>query len=147
MINTTQGYRGHIKKGHLIYCGKEDGKRSRVWLPIQSQWLVQSHELKEWDLGGSYSLVWVSLVAQMVKNLPAVREFDCWVRNIPWRRGCQLCLTLYDPWTVAHEAPLSMEFSSKNTGVGCRALLRIIQTQGLNLGLPHCRKILCHLSH
>ena len=23
----------------------------------------------------------------------------------------QLCLTLYDPWTVAHQTPLSMEFS------------------------------------
>ena len=23
----------------------------------------------------------------------------------------QLCLTLCDPWTVAHQAPLSMEFS------------------------------------
>ena len=48
MINTIQGYWGHIKKGHLIYCGTEDGKRRRAWLPVQSQWLVQSHELKEW---------------------------------------------------------------------------------------------------
>ena len=28
-----------------------------------------------------------------------------------------------DPWTVAHEAPLSMGFSRKNTGVGCHVLL------------------------
>ncbi|XP_052492871.1 vesicle-trafficking protein SEC22b isoform X2 [Budorcas taxicolor] len=27
VINTVQGYRGHIKKGHLVYCDKEDGKR------------------------------------------------------------------------------------------------------------------------
>ena len=27
------------------------------------------------------------------------------------------------PWPVAHQAPLSMGFPSKNTGVGCRALL------------------------
>ena len=34
----------------------------------------------------------------------------------------------------------------KNTGVGCHALLqRIFPTQGLNLGLPHCRQILYHL--
>ena len=25
----------------------------------------------------------------------------------------QSCLTLCDPWTVAHQAPLSMEFSRK----------------------------------
>ena len=32
---------------------------------------------------------------------------------------------------------------AKNTGVGCHSLLQgIFQTQGLNLGLLHCRKIL-----
>ena len=36
----------------------------------------------------------------------------------------------------------------KNTGVGCHFLLQgIFQTQGLNLGLLHCRQILDGLSH
>ena len=36
----------------------------------------------------------------------------------------------------------------KNNGVGCHALLQgIFPTQGLNLGLLHCRWILYHLSH
>ena len=36
----------------------------------------------------------------------------------------------------------------KNTGVGCHALLQgIFPTQGLNPGLPHCKRILYHLSH
>ena len=40
------------------------------------------------------------------------------------------------PWTVARQAPLSMGFSGKNTGVGCHFLLqRIFPTQGLNLHL------------
>ena len=40
------------------------------------------------------------------------------------------------PWTVAHQAPLSMEFSSKNTGVNCHFLLQgIFLTQGLDLHL------------
>ena len=38
----------------------------------------------------NFGLYWIeaSLVAQMVKNLPAVQrpEFDPWVRKIPWRR-------------------------------------------------------------
>ena len=39
-------------------------------------------------------------------------------------------------------------FSGKNTGVGCHSLLLgIFPTQELNPGLPHCRWILCHLSH
>ena len=36
----------------------------------------------------------------------------------------------------------------KSTGVGCHFLLqRIFPTQGLNLGSPHCRQALYHLSH
>ena len=36
----------------------------------------------------------------------------------------------------------------KNTGVGCYALLQgIFPTQRSNPGLPHCRRILYHLSH
>ena len=36
----------------------------------------------------------------------------------------------------------------KNTRVGCHALLQgIFQTQASNPGLPHCRRILYHLSH
>ena len=52
------------------------------------------------------------------------------------------------PRTVARQAPLSMEFSRKNIGVGCHFLLQgIFPTQGVNPGLPHCRRILYHLSH
>ena len=36
----------------------------------------------------------------------------------------------------------------KNTTLGCHALLQgIFPTQGLNSGFPHCRRILCQLSH
>ena len=50
--------------------------------------------------------------------------------------------------TVACQAPLSMEFSNKNSGVGGHSLLKgIFPTQGSNLSLLHCRQILYHLSH
>ena len=55
----------------------------------------------------------------------------------------QSCPTLW-----ARQAPLSMGFSSKNTGVGCQALLQMIfPTQESNPGLPHCRGILYQLIH
>ena len=42
------------------------------------------------------------------------------------------------PWTVAHQAPLSMEFSDKNTGEGCHFLLQgLFPTQRLNPHLFH----------
>ena len=31
---------------------------------------------------------------------------------------------LATPWTAAHQAPLSMDFPGKSTGVGCHCLLR-----------------------
>ena len=48
------------------------------------------------------------------------------------------CLTLATPWTVALQAPLSMDFPGKNAGVGCHFLLQgIFLTQGSNSGLLH----------
>lgn len=41
-----------------------------------------------------------------------------------------------------------MDFPGKNTGVGCPFLLQgIYLTQGLNLGLSHCRQTLYCLNH
>ena len=51
-------------------------------------------------------------------------------------------------WTVAYQAPLSMDFPGNSTGVDCHFLLQgIFPTQGSNPGLPHCRQTLFHLSH
>ena len=50
-------------------------------------------------------------------------------------------------WTVAHQAALSMEFSRQEYWSGLHAHLQgILLTQGLNTGLPHCRRILYHLN-
>ena len=49
---------------------------------------------------------------------------------------------------AAHQAPLSLGFSRQEYWSGLPALLQgIFQTQGSNLGLPHCRQVLCHLSY
>ena len=59
------------------------------------------------------------------------------------------CVWLFaTPWTITYQAPLSMNFPGRNTGVGCHFLLqRIFPTQGSNPGLPHCRQTLYHLSY
>ena len=53
------------------------------------------------------------------------------------------------PWTVACQAPLVHGDSpGNNTGVGCHAHLQgLSPTRRLNPSLPHCRRILYHLSH
>ena len=49
------------------------------------------------------------------------------------------------PWTVAHQAPPSMEFSIQEYWSGLPfPSPGIFPTQGSNLGLPHCGQMLCH---
>ena len=52
------------------------------------------------------------------------------------------------PWTVVHQTPLAMGFSSKNAWVGCHFLLQgIFLTQGLNLCPLHWQVDSLPLSH
>ena len=45
-------------------------------------------------------------------------------------------------------SPVHGDSLGENTGMGCHALLQgIFPSQGWNPGLPHCRRILYHLSH
>ena len=47
-----------------------------------------------------------------------------------------------------YQAPPSMGFPGKSAGVDCHFFFQgIFLTQELNLGLPHCRQTLYHLSH
>ena len=72
-----------------------------------------------------------------------------------WELCCCCCCCLIAksyptlrPHRVAHQAPLSMDFPRKNTGVGCHFLLQgIFPTQESNPGLLHCRQILYCVSH
>ena len=62
----------------------------------------------------------------------SVSESHSVVSNFLWPHG------LYSPWNSP----------GQNTGVGSLSLLQgIFPTQGLNLGLSHCRWILYQLSH
>ena len=49
-----------------------------------------------------------------------------------WKRKVKVksisCVQLLaTPWTIAYQAPLSMDFPGKSTGVGCHCLLRYIR--------------------
>ena len=64
---------------------------------------------------------------------------------------CQLlsCVRLYVTlWTVTCQAPVSMGFSRQEYWSGQPLpSLGKLPMQGLNLGLPHCKQTLNHLSH
>ena len=60
----------------------------------------------------------------------------------------QSCPTLQPHGLQPARLLFPWDFPGKNTGVGCHFLLwGIFPTQGLNLGLLHCRRILYILSH
>ena len=60
----------------------------------------------------------------------------------------QSYLTLLTPWTVAHQASLSMGFSRQEywSGFPC-PLSGVLPDPGINPGLVNCRQILYYLSH
>ena len=68
----------------------------------------------------------------------SVRKWSCSVVSYSlWLHGLEPT-RLLRPW----------DFPGKNTGVGCHFLIQeIFPTQGLNLGLLHCRPTLYCLSH
>ena len=96
-----------------------------------------------------------SLVAQMVKKLPAVRE--TWLPSLgqddPLEKGT-CCVLLFSrsvlsdsvtPWTLLSRLLCPWDIPVKNTGVGCNFLLQgVFQPRGGTRGLLHCRWILYH---
>ena len=63
-------------------------------------------------------------------------------------RVSQSCLTLQLHGLCSTRLLCPWKSPGKNTEEGCHSLLQgIFLTQGLNLGLLHCRQILYHLSH
>ena len=65
--------------------------------------------------------------------------------SVSWSSHVKFFVT---PWTVAHQAPLAMEFSRQEYCSGLPFLSPgDLLNPGSNLGLLHCRQILYHLSH
>ena len=59
--------------------------------------------------------------------------------NYFWQVSETVSGSVLQPWTVAHQAPLSRNFPGKKTGMGCQFLLQgIFPMQELNPDLLHC---------
>ena len=116
------------------HLGSSDSSLSIPWLsPLHLVWLGST--------GMALSLtillpVWAVCVCVCV--CVCTRTLSCF-------HHAQLLVTL---WTVAHQAPLSMEFSRQEYWSGLPfPSPGIFLTQGSNPGLLHCRQLLYHLSH
>ena len=76
------------------------------------------------------------------------KQHNSWKRiEVKWKLFSHVRL-FATPWTVACQAPPSMNSSGKDTGVGSLSLLQwIFPSQVLHWGLLHCRQILYQLSY
>ena len=83
-------------------------------------------------------------IGRLPKALTSYSE-DLWKKKWKSLNRFQLFVT---PWTVAHQTPLSMEFSRQEYWSGLPfPFPGDLPNQGLNLGLLHCRQVLYCLSH
>ena len=101
------------------------------------------------------------LLSMLPQDLPSLPPTRC--RSARWTtfpsspcsqlcpRDCAVlqCLTHCNPMDCnLPGSSVHGDSPGKNFGLGCHALLQeIFPTQGLNPGLPHCRRFLYHLSH
>ena len=88
---------------------------------------------------------WFGLfLMQRFRNLIEIQDSDIWPNG-----NCSVCESLFTtPWTIDPQVICPWDFPGKITGVGCHSFLQgFFLTQGLNLGLPHCRQILYCLSY
>ena len=112
-----------------------------------------------WRVGSLANWRVLALSSEVYRNL--VLD-DCWQRRM-WAHCWQI--SFYKSWkpSVLSRSVVSDlcdpvdcsppgssvhgDSPGKNTGVGCHALLQgIFRTQGLNPGLPYCRRLLYYLS-
>ena len=99
-------------------------------------------------------LAWMVLYGILVSSLaPPTSKSPCssFTGNPPSAHVLS-CSVVFDSLQPCGLQPARLlcpwDLPGKNTGVGCLPLVQgFFPTQGLSLGLPHCRQTVSHLSH
>ena len=118
-----------------VVCGSKskESVEESGWKDTDTQ-SRRSAQKEGWKIGSTYS----------VRRL----EGEQWLPKVGKRREKSLsCVWLFaTPWTVANQVPPSMGFSRQEYWSGLPSP-GDLPDPGSNLGLPHCRQPLYHLSH
>ena len=130
--------------------GKIEDRRRREWQKMR--WMDGITDSMDMSLSKLNSGSWWWTGKHGVRRPRGCKESDTTELN---RVMCYMCLVTQSHMTVCDAMGCSPPGSSvhgdspsKNTGVGCHALLQgILLTQGSNPGLPYCRQTLYWLSH
>ena len=143
-----------IEKENIQWLDSGPGiERGFTWIfcghSLPSVWGWRQSQQKGWP--------WVAPAFCLLANWVVERKSMC--RKQPFRRPSvvsndfatyvqRLFVTLRRNSLQPHGLYSPQNSSGQNTGVGSLSLLQgIFPTQGLNPGLPHCRRILYQLSH
>ena len=147
---------------HLIVLSNQSFSTLRM-LPLIVYFLSTSHSFNRYLLGTSHvrstvlgasctkTYIFVLWILQLFyfccssfPNSSVGKESTCNAGEVKWSESHSVMSDflwphrLYTPWNSP----------GQNTGVGSLSPLQgIFPTQGMNLGLPDCRRILCQLSH
>ena len=127
-----------------LYCKEVE---SMDWCQPTQCWLLVNEE-NNIETEASVPMIGTSSVPGVCPPPSSASSLSCPL--LTWKKGGRKKVRLLShvqlftiPWTVAYSLLHSWDFPGENTGVGCHFLLqRIFLTQGLKLGLPHCRQML-----
>ena len=121
--------------------GDGDDRGWDGWMASLTQWTWVWVDSASWWWTGRPGVLWF-MGSQRVRHEWAELNWT----NI-WFYGSEICSVVSDP-LQPHELYSPWNSPGQNTGVCSLSLLQgIFPTQGLNPGLPHCRRILYQLSH
>ena len=129
-LNVTMIYHWetNVEWQHLTVSGIADCLRGGILPQRSAKWSLGTLADGKWPIEGG--------VSQLTTQIGV----KCQSLNHVW-----LFVT---PWTVAHQAPLSVEFSRQEYWSGLPfPSPGTFPTQESNPDLPHCRQILYSLSH
>ena len=126
---STLGTPGRVESREKFFPGSSAGKESTSNARDPGL-ILGSGSSPEEGIANPLQYSWASLVAQMLKNMPAMREtwVSSWVGKIPWRRACnplqyfclenpheQRSLAGYSPWDH-EESEMTKWLSTKHRG-------------------------------
>ena len=137
-------FQGHFPS-HAQWLVRVGRGGMRAWLPCLRVAQLEGCSLSRAPQRVSWEL-WANFIATQLLPLPSpvsLTPHRCCPTKWKWSSLSRVWL-LVTPWTIAHQAPLSMGFSRQEDWSRLPFPSPDFPTQGWNPGLLHCMQVLYH---